>query len=431
MKQAVYRPSRLLGLLATLAGDPVRALSLAEQALISAANFLALLLLARAFDTVAFGVFSYAWLSLLFVVNLHRSAVVLPFVIHTPTPEALAAEAGAWRRLNSATALVFTIVLAAAALVPSLVGAPQWMARALLIAALLVGPSFFYEFRRRWLIQTDRYRHAVAAAGLYAALWLCGVAIAIHIHRIEAAAVALALAYGGAALFCTLVAQKLPGGGGQPPFLPFLARLRHFIGWSVMSNLAFNGYAHLPALLLGALAGPVPVAVYQAMRNFSQPLATLTTAIDNFDKPRAARAMALNGIAGLRRALGHTTAALAILAVPYLLVLVVWGDRLVELVYGQRYDGTLHVLWWFAALFVAGIATYPLETALFLLRRPDLLFRGRLVAAAAGTGLSLLLVPHWGVAGAMAAMIGGMMVSGIGAAILLAFLQLPQSQPSG
>lgn len=403
-----------------LTSDRVRALSLVEQGMISGANFLALLLLARGFDTDAFGTFSFAWLTLLFVVNLQRSAVVVPFVIHTAEPGILAAEAPVWKRLNAWTTLLSAAALAAVAAGLPLAGAPRWMSIAFLMGALFVTPAFSYEFRRRWLIQQDCYGAAVAAGAAYSAIYLAGVGVALALHSLTAAAAAFACANGGAALLCAILAPRLAPPAKVPAFRPFLARLAHFIGWSVASNLAYNGYGHLPPLILGALAGPAPVALFQAMRNFTQPLSTAATAIDNFDKPRAARALAAEGAPGLRRALLHTTAAMAAMTLPYLLLLVTAGDWLVGLVYGSRYGDPTKTLAWFAIVHVAIVFVYPVETALFLLRRPDLLFIGRLVSAIFGIGLCLAMVPRWGLGGAMAGITGGIVVSGLAGALLLA-----------
>lgn len=406
---------------ATLAADPARALSLVEQALISGANFAALLMLARGFDEAAFGAFSYAYLALQFVVNLHRSAVVIPFVVHAATPEALAAEATAWRILNRLAAASAAVLLAGTAL--PLLPFPEagWLAGALLTAAVMVPPTVHYEFRRRWLIQLDRYHPTVAAAALYAALLLGGIGLALATHRMTVAVLAFAAAAGCAALLCQGLSPAVPTPCTPQPFGRFLGRLRPFIGWSVLSNLAFNGYGHMPPLILGLLAGPVPVAVFQAIRNLAQPLALVLTAVDNFDKPRAARALALEGRPGLARALANTTLAMGLVCLPYLAALGLAGDRMTALIYGGRYGDTGPVLWWFIAAQAAMIAVYPFETALFVVRRPDLLFRGRLAAAAAGIGLSFALVPAFGIIGAMAAMTAGFAASGAAAA-----LQLPQ-----
>mgnify|MGYP000886988948 CR=1 FL=1 len=415
-----HDPGQVARLLGRLAADRVRALSLVEQGLISAANFLALLALARNFDAHDFGTFSFAWLTLQFVVNLHRSAVVVPFVIHTAEPGALVAEAPAWRRLNLWITALNVAALAGIAAALPLFRAPDWMAAAFLMAAVFVVPAFVYEFKRRWLIQIDRFGTAVWAAATYAGVQAAGIGVALATGSLWAAVAGFTAANGTAALVCALRTPRMAWPEAPPAFVPFLRRLAHFIGWSVMSNLAYNGYGHIPPLILGAMAGPVPVAVFTAVRNFTQPLSTLSTAIDNFDKPRAARALAVDGPAGLRRALAHTTAAMAAFTLPYLALLVAFGSPAVELVYGDRYGDPVHAIWWFAAIHVAVVFVYPVETALFILRRPDLLFRGRLVSAATGIGLCLALVPYWGLSGAMAGITGGIVASGLAAAFLLA-----------
>ncbi|HTH17238.1 MAG TPA: lipopolysaccharide biosynthesis protein [Magnetospirillum sp.] len=406
-------------LVARIAGDRVRALSLIEQGLISGANFFALLLLARGFDADDFGTFSFAWLTLLFVVNIQRSAVVVPFVIHTAEPGVLQQEAPAWRRLSLWTTALSTVSLGLIAACLPLFKAPEWMETAFVMAAIFVTPTFAYEFRRRWLIQLDRFGTTVLAAATYATLYVAGIVVAVVTHRLELAAAAFLAANGGAALLCAILAPRLPPPDKPPEFGPFLRNLGHFIGWSVAANLAYNGYGHLPPLILGALAGPGPVALFQAMRNFTQPLSTAATAVDNFDKPRAARALAAHGVTGLRRALTHTTAAMAGMTLPYVVLLILLGDRLVNMLYGPRYGDPTLVLAWFAAVHVAVVFVYPLETALFLLRRPDLLFRGRVVSAVIGVALCFVLVPDWGLGGAMAGITGGIVGSGLAALFLL------------
>ena len=97
------------------AADPVRLLSLFEQGLISGANFFALLVLARGFSTENFGLYSFAYISLQFLVNLHRAVVIVPFVIHTAQADSLSREGRRWRDLNTAVAVASMIGVAAAA----------------------------------------------------------------------------------------------------------------------------------------------------------------------------------------------------------------------------------------------------------------------------------------------------------------------------
>lgn len=200
----------LASLLARVAGDPVRVLSLVEQGMVSGANFLALLVLARHFDADSFGTFSFAWLTMLFVLNIQRSAVVVPFVIHTAQPGVLEAESLVWRRLNHWTTMLSAVALGLIALALPYFATPSWMVTAFLMAAIFVVPCFGYEFRRRWLIQQDCYGGTVLAAAIYAALYLGGVWAAVVTGRLDVAAAAFTLANGGAAALCLWLSPNLP-----------------------------------------------------------------------------------------------------------------------------------------------------------------------------------------------------------------------------
>lgn len=390
--------------------DRVRLLSLLEQALISLANFAGLLALARAFGGAEFGLYSFAYLSLMLILNVQRSLVVVPFIIHSAEGDHLAREGRLWRRLNALVTLGCAALLAAAAAIVPIVGGPHWMAVALLASALFVPGSFAYEFFRRWAIQRHEYGRTVLAAGCYLVLFGAGILVAVKLHSLAAAVAALMVACGGAALICRPRPMAwLPG----PSFADFLHEIAGFLGWSLLSNLAYNGYYYLPPLILGALAGPLPVAVYQAMRNFTQPLNILGTAVDNFDKPRAARAMARQGIDGMWRQLLRTTVALVALGGPYMVLLAFFGEPLIGLVYADKYGDQVQILHLWILWNICSIAVYPLETALFVTRRPDLLFRGRMVAAVIGVGVTLIAAAPLGVVGTLYGLIGGTTVSGL------------------
>jgi O-antigen/teichoic acid export membrane protein len=399
-----------------LPGDWARLWSLVEQGLLSAANFAAMLLLARKLDSATFGTFSFAWLTLQFVINIHRSAVVVPFVIHTAAPGVMEAESGVWARLNLAITVLTVAVLAGIGGGLPMVGGAPWLGQAFLMAAVLVPHSFAYEFRRRGLIQRERYGSAVGAAAVYGA-------VVVGMCAANSGLVGVVLAFATANAAAWVVTAAAAATNSSPAqstaFVPFLRRQAHFIGWSVLSNLAFNGYYHVPPLLLGVLAGPVPVGAFQALRTFMQPLATVATAVDNFDKPRAARALASGGGAGLRRALTGTTAAMGLFSAPYVVAMVAAGPALVDVVYGGRYGDSQAVLNWLAGMHVATIAAYPVETALYVIRRPDLVFLGRLAAAAAGIGVAALAIPRWGVVGAVAGLIMGILLAALAAVINL------------
>ena len=65
------------------------------------------------------------------------------------------------------------------------------------------------------------------------------------------------------------------------------------------------------------------------------------------------------------------------------------------------------------------ILVQPLETGLYVLRRPDWLFYGRAVSAGLVIMLTPWLVTHWMVNGALIALVIGWGLAGVSAAWLL------------
>lgn len=391
--------------------DPVRLLSLVEQALISGANFLLLLGLGRAFPAEAFGLFSFAYISLQFLLNLHRSIVVVPFIIHTAENGALSREGWLWHKLNGAVILLAILVLGGVAGGAGLAGLPGWMGQAFLLAAAFVLPVFVYEFLRRWSIQIGRYGLVVAAGAVYAAVVAGGVALALHAHSLTDAALAYIGANLAAATVLAWPALSTAGQDASLGMVSFLRGLKRFLTWSLLANFAYNGFNQLPALILGAMAGPVPVGTFQALRNLTQPLNIIGTAVDNFDKPRAARALAEGGREAMTAQLRRTTKALVTSSVPYMVLIGIFAEPALRLIYADRYQGFEGVLYFWLGLNVLMLASYPFETGLMLLRRPELLCKGRFVAMAVAILVSVTAIPSLGVYGAMIALVSAFLVN--------------------
>lgn len=405
--------------MAQLLSDPVRLLSLVEQGTISGVNFLALMVLARGLEKAEFGLFSFAYLAFLFIVNLHRALVVVPFVLHTSQPLELAREGRAWGWLNAFVAVLAAGLMAGVALLTEPFGGPDWMRQAFFAAAIFVIPGFHYEFLRRWAIQAGAYRWAVGAAIAYGIVFLGGCFVAASVQSLDLALAAFVAASLTAWGLCLIAARRCKSQPLAMPLLQFLKELRPFLGWSLLTNVAYNGYGHVPGLLIAPLAGPVAMAVFQAMRVLNQPIMTLATAIDNFDKPRAARALATDGPAGMRRQIFRTTLATVLMAAPYMIFLLSAGDWLIHSLYGGKYAGQESILAWWVAISMASLAAYPFETALYVLKRPDLLTRSRLAAALIAMITAFVAIPRFGVEGAMMAMFGGTAVAGLIGALTL------------
>jgi O-antigen/teichoic acid export membrane protein len=109
----------------------------------------------------------------------------------------------------------------------------------------------------------------------------------------------------------------------------------------------------------------------------------------------------------MRRQLWRTMRAMLTVAAPYMLVVIPLAKPGLSLVYADRYAGYEHILYLWMVLWVASVTAYPLETGLMLARRPDLLFRSRLMAAIGCLSFCAFSVPRWGIEGTMVALVLG------------------------
>jgi O-antigen/teichoic acid export membrane protein len=171
--------------------------------------------------------------------------------------------------------------------------------------------------------------------------------------------------------------------------------------------------------ILAAIAGPSAVGAYAAVRTLTQPVGTLIQAIDTVDKPRAGRAYAERGINGLWVVIRKSWAWLIALSLPYLVAISYFSSEVLAIAYGDRYADVsgLVVLW--SAVMLVMLFTQPLETGLYVIRRPDLLFKGRAVSAVLVLSATPFLISAWSASGALSALILGWSLAGLFAGLQL------------
>ena len=149
------------------------------------------------------------------------------------------------------------------------------------------------------------------------------------------------------------------------------------------------------------------MALFQATRTFTQPMSVLMMAVDNFDRPRAIRSLNASGMGRMFRQLLKATLVLFVMCSPIWLVLGLFPDRIIHLVYGGAYaDGAVPLYLWIA-FSVVSILAYPAETSLYVLKRPELVGRGRIWAGVASVAVCFAAIPAFGVNGALMGVICG------------------------
>jgi O-antigen/teichoic acid export membrane protein len=167
----------------------------------------------------------------------------------------------------------------------------------------------------------------------------------------------------------------------------------------MLNNIPYAIYnSATVVILIGVLVGPVPAAVFTAARTLTNPAISIVSAIDSTDKPRAARALAEQGVAGLRRSVSGTRRLLIGLTGSYLGLVALFADPLIALAFHGRYAGVEHEVQILALAFFLFCLNQPSETLLIVLKASEAMFAVR-TAAAVATVIALIAAIPFGVKG--------------------------------
>ena len=380
---------------------------IADQILYSAVSFLQIAIYARLFDKDEFGIFSLALGVALVLVGIQRSALVIPMIVLFPTPEDFAGS-GRWAGVQFQIACAVAVLLGLLSVVAFALNRADlgWL---FALSALIATGQLLLDYQRSALYQLRKARSALLVSALYLAANLLGfAAVALWSRH----ALGAAIAAGSTAILAAAVARARRG----PLRIGTAAdrsrqHVRATIGWNMASFLPYTIYNNGMVLIVGALAGPAVAAVFAATRLFVAPVQLLTAAIDNTDKPRASRALATKGITGFIHSLRNTGMTLLLLGVPYLVAIAIAPDVFGSLLLGPRYAEDMWIARIWALMGVLILLGQPLESGLVLLGRSNWLFACRCVAALSTLIGAALLIPHFGAAGAVAALVGGWIFS--------------------
>jgi O-antigen/teichoic acid export membrane protein len=376
---------------------------IADQALLSATNFVTMVLLARVLTQSSFGAFTLLYTTLLLTNGFQGTLVTQPHNV-------LGIDRGSlYRRYTSSTALsqvalagLVAIVIGIAAVASHLAG---WSATPLVVALLPASVAWMtQEFMRRVLYTEGRLRGAflndlISYGGQTVAivgLWRMG--------SLDAAVALYALA-GTSALGVLFGLWQLRGSLVRRWSWSDLRENWTFGKWLAGAFAAYwcssQLYVYLSAVLLGTAAtGSVKAALV-----VMGPLNVLLVFIDTTVPTLLARALRTGGERALRTELRLTVAVAAPIVGGYCVLAAVFAGPLLHLFYGQRYVHASFVLALFALHYFVLFVTRALGAAVRALRNTRAVFNGHLAAAIVATTFGWLIVRAGGVDGVVVGML--------------------------
>jgi O-antigen/teichoic acid export membrane protein len=379
-------------------------LAATDQAIISAANFLATVILARAASPTELGVYGVGFIALRLVRSFQEGLVVQPVNVF-----GAGMDETAFRRYATSSTLLQIGLALATSLVAALGG---WVLTAL--GNDTAGPALFalwFAFLY-WQLQEHirrlLYTRGMVFSAVVNTVLANGFRLALMVWwaqqgRLNGIRSLDAIAWGA-------LLAMLPGLWATRSYWtrdPLDLREtwqrnwgfgRWVLGGSLASWIAVEFYPVLTAGMISFAAA----GAYRALQNLVAPIHLLLRATDTFLTPHAARTYDQNGRQALNRTLRliYMISGIPILGV--LAVAMIFPEPLLRFLYGETYVGYSSSMALMAIFYALLFAYYPLQTALKAARLTRPIFAANLAAIAAMFTLGIWAILRWGVAGTIA-----------------------------
>lgn len=400
-------PGRLAGL-AAAALDRPRLLTLVDQGVVAAASFATTLIVGRVCGKEELGLYLVALTLLGLVMECQEVLIWLPYTYfrpRLPTSE-VACYTGSALLQQVAFSLVALPFLGLVAYVLAWQGTHPGLAA---IPATLLATGlciYFLEFCRRLYfahlemgkaLRVDLVASGLRIGGLILLAWLGSLSAtrALWVFSLAGGVVGLIwLAEYRSELTFSLTAMKG-------------AMKRHwsFGKWLLGGNQAYNlsNYAFPWFLVaLGDLQGVGLLAACQGLASFVNPLVVGSR---NFLLPQAARVFSARKPAEMRHFVVVNTILVGAVVGSVCLLIIVGGDRLVQVFFGPQFGGQGLLLGLLAVHGWLGALPLAADCGLWALGRPDITAKIYLVRLLATLSAGLLLVSWAGLIGAALAML--------------------------
>lgn len=378
--------------------------AVADQALFAGSNFVLNLLLARWLHPDGYGAFATAFAVFLLISTVHAGFFTDPMVVF--------GSGRFYDRLDRYVSFLirthwfFGVGACCLFLVTwgvFILYGQQTLASAFAGLAVAAPLILFMWLCRRICYVLLAPQLSVAGGALYLLLLLGGAVAAAQLGTLSPGSVFLIMG-ASAVLSGALVLHRWRGmvaGASSEVHGSEVVGLHWDYGrWSALSLFMGALPTQLPYALLPAFHGLAASGTYRALSNLLMPLLHANTALGGLVLPLFVR---WRDTGRLRKGMGLWLGYLLAASAGYWLLLALFHEPLVRVVYGGRYAANAGLLVLLGAVPIAGSFALVFGAALRALERSDLVARAVVIEGLAGGLVCALLIPRWGLMGAVLA----------------------------
>lgn len=380
-------------------------LGLFDQAIVSGTSFITTVIVGRFCGPEQLGVYSLGFTLLVFIAVVQESLVSAPYTVF------VSRKRGVGRARYAGSVLGHYLVLAAiasAGLACAAVAAGPVLRPILWLLAGIVPFTLLREFGRRMCFAHLNLRGAMIVDTVVAAVQLSLLTALIVTDRLTPVTVYMAIG----------CATAVAGIGWlfymRSRLIVALRRVRvqwrrswRFGRWVMAAQATAVVDQYVIFWIVAALIDATATGVLAACMTMIHLANPIILGVSNVFEPRAAQAFADEGHAELKRVTCKVMLLMGGAMTAFALVIGVFGDPIMQLIYGDGYGGQHITIALLAAAFALSAATAPAGDALRVIERPKVNFlatmAGLIVSAASIAWWSML----WGLVGAAGGFLAG------------------------
>jgi O-antigen/teichoic acid export membrane protein len=384
--------------------------ALADQGMVSGANVLTGVLLARFLGAGGFGEYTLAWAVLLFVASIHLPLIVGSMMAVGPQQEEdeEAAYYGAVIVQNLAFSIFGTVLVFGGAKLGHILF-PAWdMGGAAPALAAATFTTTWQEFMRRYFFTRNR----------------AGMAFALDAVRYGGQIVVLLLLFIGypglldsvGALWAIAGAAALPALMSFPvlgvveyrseSMVPVARRHYQSAKWMVVSSPLEWASEYIFIFATGSVLNTAMVGALRASQNIAALTSLLFLSLLNVVPAKAAHHLHRGGRAAMDGYLRRTTAAGTGATAAVCLVMAAFPEFWLGLFFGEEFLGYGELVRWWALVYTVNFFVLPLRSGLRALEITLPVFGARLASALFAAGAAVALISGLGLRGAPIGVLG-------------------------
>jgi O-antigen/teichoic acid export membrane protein len=391
-------------------------LSLSDQAVASITNFLTGVIIARASSKEEFGLYTLGFTVILLTTDLQTSLIATPYMVYAPRLKgaAHALYVGSTLAHQIVCSLLAMAVLACVAFAGRFGIGPHGLAPVLSALSAVIAFIMLRECVRR-ICFADLKLKAVFVFDLCVGLaQVGGLLVLAHFHLLSArTAYWLVGGACGIAVLSWLWIERHSYRFRLDGAVEDLKRNWSFGKWVFASGLLWTGCTNLYPWLLAFFHGTAAAGVFAACVAVVSASNPALLGIQNVLGPKIAHEYAAGGPKALRRLVLKLSATLAVPVSLLVLALMLWGGKLIALLYGSRYAGNGAVVAILAVNLLVTAMGFAFSRGLFAIERANVDFALNFAALAILLTVGLWLVKTHGPLGAALGLVAANIVTSV------------------